>query len=351
DTMGAVVVGSVAALAAYALVARRPGLLAAPQPAAAPAPSPASPAPAPGSASVPVPGDVFLGKYMVERELGRGAFGAAWLARHLRLERPAVIKQLHPEWSSLPEARARFEREARILAALDHPRVTRIYDVEGAAGAWYLVMEYVDGGSLEQRLEGGPLPKGEAVRIMAQVLDGLAYIHGQGVLHRDLKPSNILLTRAGEAKIADFGVARSSDSRSAGLTVSGSSPPGTPLYMAPEQVRGQPGDARSDLYAAAVTFYAMAAGRFYLGAMPSDDLELRRAVAERPPALPLEGLGAGLNAWLAKGLAKAPDARFATAEEMADALRRAARGGARTPRPASKATTPDKAGSAGRRKP
>jgi predicted Ser/Thr protein kinase len=331
---GALLLGALASLAAFAAVARWPGLLAPPGvPSTALAPTPAAtshgPSPAPptsGGIEVPRPGARFLGKYDIERELGRGAFGSTWLARHERLQRPAVIKQLHPEWSIIPEARARFEREARILATLDHPRVTRVYDVESAGGVWYIVMEYVDGGSLEERLARGPLPRGEAVDLMLEVLDGLAYIHKRGVLHRDLKPSNILLARGGGAKIADFGVARSGDPGASKLTMGGSSPPGTPMFMAPEQVRGAAGDERSDLYAAAVTAYAALTGEFYLGEEPTDAFELRQAVLERPPALPAKGLSTGLNAWLAKGLAKRPEDRFRNADDMATALRKASAG-------------------------
>jgi predicted Ser/Thr protein kinase len=274
----------------------------------------------------PAPGAVFAGKYAVERELGRGAFGTTWLARHLGLQRPVVLKQLHPEWSAVPEARARFEREARILADLDHPRVTRVYDAEHVGGAWYIAMEYVDGGSLEDRLREGPLPPAEAEKLALQVLDGLAYLHARGVLHRDLKPSNILLTRGGDAKIADFGVARGGRSEGTMLTGAGAPLPGTPLYMAPEQLRGEGGDARSDLYALAATVYRAVAGRSYLGDVEDDLLAVRGAVLERPPALPLAGLPGGWDAWLAKGLAKRPEDRFPDAEAMARALRRAGRG-------------------------
>jgi hypothetical protein len=273
-----------------------------------------------GSAA-PEPGKDFLGKYRVVRELGRGAFGSTWLAEHRDLRRKVVIKQLHPEWSAVPEARARFEREARILAQLDHPRVTRIYDVENTGSAWYLVMEYVDGGTLADRAARGAVPRPEAVRLLGEVLQGLGYIHGRGVLHRDLKPSNILLTRAGEVKIADFGVARSAAPQGTLLTQAGSSPPGTPLYLAPEQLRGGPGDARSDLYAVAVLAYELLAGRHYLAAHAGDPVLLLRAIAEMPPPLPLPGTGDALNAWLARGLAKRPEERFASAEEMARELR------------------------------
>jgi serine/threonine-protein kinase len=266
----------------------------------------------------------------VERVLGEGAFGLTWLARHRDLHRRVVIKQLHPEWSAVPEARARFEREARILARLDHPHVTRIYDVERTPQGWFLVMEFVDGGSLADRLARGPLPPPEAGRITLALLEGLAYIHANGVLHRDIKPSNILLTQAGRVKIADFGIARSADASMAitQLTVAmpGSSPPGTPLYMAPEQLLGRTVVARADLYAVAAMFYRLVADEHYLGPLPSSPEALRRAILEEPPRLPLPALPAPLNAWLARGLAKEPEQRFADADAMRGALAEAMQG-------------------------
>lgn len=279
----------------------------------------------PGREGPPEPGALFLGKYRVQRKLGEGTFGTAWLALHEDLDRPVVVKQLHPELATVAEARKRFEREARILARLDHPAVTTIYDVERVQDRWYLIMEHVDGGSLGDRLEQGPLAPQEAVRLFLDVLEGLAYIHGQGVLHRDLKPSNILLTADGRAKVADFGVARSDARSQTVLTRASATPPGTPLYMAPEQLTGDDVDLRADLYAVAATLYEVVTGRFYLGEPPRSRYELERAVVERPPHLPVAALPTGLNAWLARGLAKEPAARFPSARAMAKALRAALR--------------------------
>lgn len=278
---------------------------------------------APPAASPPSPGAVFLGKYDVERALGSGAFATAWLANHRGLERRIVIKQLHPAWLAVPEVRQRFEREARILAQLDHPGITGIYDIEQAGGLSYMVMEYVDGGSLEDRLQTGPLSLREAGPLMLDVLEGLDYIHARGVLHRDLKPSNILLTRAGRAKIADFGIARQAGVATTSLTLAGT--PGTPQYMAPEQLEGHPGDARSDLYAAAATFYQALTGKAYFGEVPEDLAGLRRRVLEAPPAA-VPGWSSGLNGWFAKALAKQPPQRYQRAPEMAADLRRVLQG-------------------------
>jgi len=218
------------------------------------------------------------------------------------------------------EARDRFRREARILAALDHPLVTRIYDLEEVGGAWYLVMEFVDGGSLEERLKLGSVPRHEAIRYLADVLEGLGYIHENGVLHRDLKPSNLLLTQSGRVKIADFGVARSALQTSLALTRTGDRAPGTPLYMAPEQLRGEAGDHRTDLYAIGILAYRLLAGGFYLGATPTTETQLRALVEGQRPKLPVKGLPKALNQWLDRALAKRPEDRFGDAAEMREAL-------------------------------
>jgi hypothetical protein len=294
---GAVVVAGAAAVAAVA--ARRR------------APVEAAPV-----AQAPEVGAVFLGKYHVERGLGSGAYGSTWLAMHLNLRRAVVIKQLHQEHNQVPEAIEGFRQEARILASLDHPHVTRIHDVELVQRAWYIVMEYVDGGSLEDRLKRGPLAPEEAARITAAILDGLAYIHGRGVLHLDLKPANVLLTSTGIVKIVDFGVSRPAE----GAAPEGAASTGTMLYGAPEVLRGEAPDARADLYSVAVTFYELVTGRFYLEADVMDLFEVRRAIASKPPVLPLPHLGARLNAWLDKALAKHPEARFQSARDMGRAL-------------------------------
>jgi serine/threonine-protein kinase len=246
------------------------------------------------------------------------------LARHATLERPVVIKQLDPAWTQVPEARERFLREGRILGALDHPNVVRVHDAGQVGDDLYIVMEYVDGGSLEERLGGGALPPAEAGRVTLQVLEGLAFIHARGVCHRDLKPANILLTSGGAAKIADFGVAKRHAAATEHLTSPGAVP-GTPLFMAPEQLRGQEGDERSDLYAVAATFYRMVTGQWYTGptaATQGDAVPLLKS-GLRPHALPLTALSPALNAWLAKGLAGNPGDRFPDAASMAAGLRAA----------------------------
>lgn len=266
----------------------------------------------PGRASLPLEGlegDAFR----VEGELGRGAFGSAMLATDVVLQRRVVLKRLLPEVEGDHEARAAFLAEARILAGLDHPRVVRLHGVERVAGAWCLVLEHAAGHDVERLASSGPLPLARAARIALQVLEGLAYIHGRGVVHRDLKPANVLVTASGDVKLADFGQASAAREPSGGGG-------GTPLYMAPEQARGEPGDARSDLYAAAAILVRLATGQPYIVADPRD---WRRAVLDDPPRL--EGLPPALQAWARKALAKRPEERFASATAMAAALRGALR--------------------------
>lgn len=264
----------------------------------------------------------FLGKYEVGEEIGSGSFGTVFRARHRRLEREVVIKRLHPHLDRDEEVRERFEREARILAGLDHPHVVRVYDVEQEADTDYLVMEFVDGGSLADRLERGRLDPGRAVDTALQLLDGLGHVHREGVVHRDLKPSNLLITSEGELKIGDFGIAHAARLRATMATQADSSPTGTPLYMAPEQAEGRPGDERSDLYSAAVILYEALTGRWHLGDRPRGPSALSRAFSEHEVELPVDGVSAELNAVLARGLSRDPDERFPSAQAFADALGR-----------------------------
>lgn len=282
--------------------------------------------------SAPEPGRRFLGKYMVRERIGQGAFGAVWLATQTRLDRDVVIKQLHARWAQDEGARRRFEREARLLAQLDHPHVTTIHDVEEVQGTWYLVIEHVPGGSLADRLKAkGRLAPEDATRVTLQVLDGLAYIHDQGILHRDLKPSNILLTEDGRVKIADFGVARSRRPEATALTAAGGPPPGTPLYMAPELFEGTVDEPRSDLYAVAALYHRLITGDHHLDPTPTSEAELRERLLNEDPALPVAGLDEAVNAWLGRGLARDPDQRYQSAETMGQALQQAATGGPQAP--------------------
>ncbi|WP_406695375.1 serine/threonine-protein kinase [Singulisphaera sp. Ch08] len=263
-----------------------------------------------------------LGEYEVIEPLGQGGMGVVFKAFDGGLNRYVAIKVLAPQWSSDAGARRRFTREARAAAAVSHPHVITIH----AVGEWqarpFLVMEYVTGASLQQRLaESGPLELKELLRIGAQVATGLAAAHAQGLIHRDIKPGNIMLeNELARVKITDFGLARAVDDTR--LTQHGALA-GTPTYMAPEQGRGDRLDRRADLFSLGSVLYAMATG---CAAFRGDStLEVIRRVCDGRP-VPIEELNPDIPSWLVEIVerlhAKDPADRFQSADEVADLLGR-----------------------------
>lgn len=262
-----------------------------------------------------VVGHVLSGRYQIEELLDSGGMARVWRGRDLRLGRPVAIKELAGPWDRT--ALQRFDREARMVARLAHPNIVVIYDVGSDGDSRYLVMELVEGATVEAMLADGPLPVAQAVAIAAQACDGLAAAHEAGIIHRDIKPANLMLTPAGVLKICDFGIARAllgmaDTSLTAPATAMGSS-----KYMAPEQAYGDHIDARADLYALGCTMYAMLTGappfsgdnavailHLHLTQPPAP---LREHRADIPP--PLEALVAQL-------LEKVPSARPADATEV-----------------------------------
>ncbi len=190
--------------------------------------------------------EALLGRYSLEREIGRGGMGIVYLAHEVRLDRPVALKLLPPEMAAQPALRERFLREARTAAKLSQPNIVPIYSVDEVEDFVFFVMMYVEGETLGQRVRArGPLPASESVRILREVAWALAYAHGQGVVHRDVKPDNILIEAgSGRALVTDFGIAQVSDA--AGLTTTGEVL-GTAEYMSPEQASGDEVDKRSDL--------------------------------------------------------------------------------------------------------
>jgi serine/threonine protein kinase len=202
--------------------------------------------------------DRKLGPYRLIREIGAGGMGVVYEAEDTRLRRRVAIKLLPPEYSRDRAAKERFLREARAASALDHPNICTVHDIGDSEGQLYIVMACYEGETLKERLERGPLPVDEARQVAIQVARGLARAHEAGIIHRDIKSANVMLTRRGEAKILDFGIAKMRSDTS--LTRTGSSP-GTPAYMSPEQAQGKPVDARTDLWSLGVLLYEMLAGR------------------------------------------------------------------------------------------
>jgi tRNA A-37 threonylcarbamoyl transferase component Bud32 len=227
-------------------------------PALAPAPAGEVPAAAPTLDSGQ---GVNVSRYEIVREIGRGASATVYLARERLLGLDLALKVLHPHLAApgRAEARARFFREARTAAALRHPGVVAIYDVDEQART--LVMEYLAGGTLRERLRHPPsgpgLPAAEVRALARSLLEALAYVHERGVIHGDLTPRNILLRAPGAAVLADFGIARLQEGDAAGLEA----PAGTPPYLAPEQFRGAPGSPATDLFAAGAVLWEALAGR------------------------------------------------------------------------------------------
>ncbi|HEX4485591.1 MAG TPA: serine/threonine-protein kinase, partial [Terriglobales bacterium] len=219
-----------------------------------------------------------LGPYEILSAIGAGGMGEVYRSRDTRLGRDVAIKVLPLHLSSNPDLKERFDREARAVSSLNHPRICILHDVGHQDGTDYLVMELVEGESLADRLRKGPLPVKEVFKIGAEVCEALEAAHRVGIIHRDLKPGNIMLTKGG-AKLMDFGLAKAtavgmvSGSASAPLlsgarTMSGASPlttagaiVGTIQYMSPEQIEGKDADARSDLFALGATLYEMATGK------------------------------------------------------------------------------------------
>jgi hypothetical protein len=265
----------------------------------------------------------LLDHYRILRVVGRGGMGVVLLARDPSLERFVAIKILHPYLASAAAARQRFGREAKAAAAIAHPHVVPIHAVSADRDPPYLVMRYVPGGSLQQRLDRvGALPLAETLRIGLQVAQGLAAAHAQGLAHRDIKPANVLLEAGSDlALITDFGLARAIDD--ATLTNSGTVT-GTPAYMSPEQARGDLVDHRSDLFSFGGMLYAMATGRPpFRGTAP---LSVLRNVCEQSPT-PVHRIVESLPAWFDRLvmwlLEKRPEDRPDQASFVADLLQRA----------------------------
>ncbi|MCX7422074.1 MAG: bifunctional serine/threonine-protein kinase/formylglycine-generating enzyme family protein, partial [Planctomycetia bacterium] len=269
------------------------------------------------------PGSIgVLGHYEVLSLLGQGAFGIVFKAFDEKLHRLVAIKIMNPQMASTSPPRKRFLREARSAAAIKHENVVQVYSVEEQPLP-YLVMEFIDGQTLKQKLDGcGPLETPEVLHIARQIASGLAAAQAMGLIHRDIKPANILLELGAEqrVKISDFGLARAADDAS--MTRTGVIS-GTPMYMAPEQAAGQSLDHRADLFSFGSVLYQMACGRPPFRA--ANTIAVLRRVVEDTPR-PLQEILPEIPDWLVaivtKLLAKKPEDRFQTAKEVADLLAR-----------------------------
>ena len=267
-----------------------------------------------------------LGKYRLVEKLGQGGMAQVYKAYQADLDRYVAIKVLHPHLTSDENFAARFRREARAIAALQHPHIVRVYDFDTAEGLAFLVMEYLEGTSLKARLHDldcrdERMELEEAERIVGTLADALDHAHRQGVVHRDVKPSNIFITTDGRPVLTDFGIARMVDATV--VTESGGTL-GTPAYMSPEQGRGEPGDARSDIYALGILLYQLCTGRVPFDADTPYAVILKHITAPLPsPRSIRPELPEAVERVILKALAKDPDDRYQTAGEMSRALRAA----------------------------
>ena len=282
------------------------------------------------SAALPSPGDTVAGKYRIERLIGQGGMGAVYAAEHLALGRQVAIKVLLSELAGSVEAVARFQNEARNSARLQNDHVARVADVGTAGALAYMELELLDGEDLAQMLaRRGPLPYPEAIGYVLQALEGVQHAHAMGIVHRDLKPSNLFLARRPDGssivKILDFGISKAQNplDQPAGALTSTKAMLGSPLYMSPEQLRSSKTvDAQADIWALGVILFELLTGTVpFIG----ENLgELFAAILEQePPSLCVRvpGTPPELDAIVTRCLRRQKDQRFASALELARALR------------------------------
>jgi TPR repeat protein/serine/threonine protein kinase len=262
----------------------------------------------------------MIAQYEVRELLGEGGIGQVHAGFDTTLEREIAIKSLRPQLLNDKSFVDRFRGEATSLARLNHPNITTLYSLLPEGRNLYMVMELVRGQTLDELLKkrNGPLGARECLAIIAQAADGLAYAHSMGVIHRDIKPANLMITDGGLVKIMDFGIARVRGSQR--LTRDGSMV-GTLAYMAPEQLRGEPGDERSDLYSLAIVLYELLTGSPPFVADSDYDL-MQAHMHARPVRLlgRVPGIDARADAALMRALAKKPEQRFSSVREFCDAL-------------------------------
>ena len=277
-----------------------------------------------------------LGNYDIVAALGAGGMGEVYRARDLRLGREVALKVLPAEVASDAGRLARLEREAQMVASLSHPGIVTLFSVEDEDGTRFLTMELVEGQSLARHVTPGGLPVARVVELGIALADALAAAHEKGVVHRDLKPANVMLTREGRVKVLDFGLAKLAAPDSgvhathaatldAPLSAAGHVV-GTVPYMAPEQLRGEAADGRTDLFALGVVLYELATGRRPFEGATAGVISsgiLRDAPA--PLASAREDVPADLDRIVARCLEKEPRARFQTALDVASELRRVRR--------------------------
>jgi serine/threonine-protein kinase len=276
-----------------------------------------------------MPDDAFLNgtfdhRYVILRKLGTGGMADVYLAEDQELGRRVALKLLNERHANDEQFVERFRREAQSAAGLNHPNIVSVFDRGQAEGTYYIAMEYLDGRTLKDLLvRNGPPPIPIAIDYARQILSALAFAHRNGVVHRDIKPHNIVVGGDGRLKVTDFGIARTGSSQ---MTEAGSIV-GTAQYLSPEQARGAPVDQRSDIYSLGIVLYEMLTGEVpYTGEAPVEIAMKHLSSIPEPPSTIRPEVPHDLDAVVMRALAKDPEQRYATAEEMDSDLGRIARG-------------------------
>ena len=269
-----------------------------------------------------------FGRYEIKGEIGRGGMATVFHAYDPRFERDVAIKVLPHAFLHDPQFRVRFDREAKTIALLEHPAIVPVYDFGEESDQPYIVMRYMSGGSLSDRIKQGPFSTEEASQIITRLAPALDAAHARGIIHRDLKPGNVLFDQYGNAFLSDFGIARLASSPGSATLTQGAIL-GTPAYMSPEQIQGEEIDGRSDLYALGVILYEMITGiQPYQSETPGKVMMMHilepvpQITKVKPDVPPL------IDAVIEKSMAKDPNQRFSTAAETAAALEDAIHGSA-----------------------
>ncbi|MCJ7823427.1 MAG: serine/threonine protein kinase, partial [Anaerolineales bacterium] len=262
-----------------------------------------------------------LGKYFLVRKIGSGGMSAVYKAIDQETEKAVAIKVLPPGLDNVENFQARFEREAEILMRLRHPHIVPFIDFGVEEGIFYIVMPLMEIGTLRERIRKGPIRPEEGANIIRQIAEALQFAHDAGMVHRDVKPSNILMDSEGNAWLSDFGTAHVTD---ATASLTGSSVIGTPQYMAPEQARGEPVSAKTDVYALGVMLYQMCTGQLPFDADTPLAIAMKHTTEPLPrpttinPNIPVE-----VGKVLIRALEKRPEDRYATAVALSEAFEHA----------------------------
>ena len=269
-----------------------------------------------------------FGRYEIKSEIGRGGMATVFHAYDPRFERDVAIKVLPHALLHDPQFRVRFDREAKTIALLEHPAIVPVYDFGEESEQPYIVMRFMSGGSLSDRIKQGPIAPPEASQIITRLAPALDAAHARGIIHRDLKPGNVLFDQYGNAFLSDFGIARMAGSPGSATLTQGAIL-GTPAYMSPEQIQGEEIDGRSDLYALGVIIYEMLTGfQPYQSETPGKVMMMH--ILEPVPQITKvkSDVSPAVDAVIEKSMAKDPNQRFSTAAETAAALETAVLGNA-----------------------